>query len=77
MEEIESGIQGFFESEGDYLITLMRKYVCEQIFLSGCAVNIESETDDPAVLTIEIDIPDPDTCVDRIDNIGAISMLDI
>ena len=68
-DQIERGIQGFFDMEGDYFINLMMKYIYEQIYLSGCAINSESEIDDPAKLQIIIDIPDPDKCIDTIDNL--------
>lgn len=69
-DQIERGIQGFFDMEGEYFVNLMMKYVYQQIYLSGCGINSESETDDPAKLQIFIDIPVPDECIDAIDNIS-------
>ncbi len=69
-DQIERGIQGFFDMEGEYLVNLMMKYVYHQIYLSGCGINSESETDDPAKLQILIDIPVPDKCNDIIEIIS-------
>ena len=63
-DEIESGIQGFFDNEGDYFVNLIMKYVLEQIYLSGVSINSESDNDDPAILRIELRIPNPDKCCD-------------
>lgn len=69
-EQIEKGIDSFFETEYDYLVDLMMRYTYEQIYVSGCSLNSESPTDYPAELRIVIDIPDPDKCIDTIDNIS-------
>ena len=74
-DQIECGMQGFFDMEGEYFVNLMMKYVYQQLYLSGCGINSESETDDPAKLQISIDIPDPDKCIDTIDNISRKSVL--
>ena len=73
-EEIENGVYGYLDLQAESLSNIIMKYVYEQIYLSACAVNIESETDDPGKLIIEIDIPTPDECVDAIDNLGSRSL---
>lgn len=51
------------------------KYVYEQIFLSGCAINsLEGETSD-AVITISIPLPDPEKCTEYIDEVNRVSIL--
>lgn len=71
-EEIESGIQGYIEMNWEYLCNAIMKDVYRQLFLSACAVNLESENDDPAKLVIEIDIPTPDECAEIMDNINSV-----
>ncbi|MBR4685962.1 MAG: hypothetical protein IKP04_05475 [Candidatus Methanomethylophilaceae archaeon] len=68
--EIEKGIDSFLEMEYEYLIGLMKRYIYEQIYISGCSLNSQSPTDDPAELRIVIDIPDPDKCIDTMENIS-------
>ncbi len=71
-EEIESGIQGYFEMNWEYLCNAIMKDIYRQLFLSACAVNLESKNDDPAKLVIEIDIPTPDECAEIMDNINSV-----
>ena len=73
--EIEKGLDAFFEMEYDYLINMMMRYVYEQIYLSGCSLNTENPVDEPAKLHIVLDIPLPDQCIDTIDNISRKSVL--
>ena len=68
--EIEKGIDSFLEMEYEYLIGLMKRYIYEQIYISGCSLNSQSPTDDPAELRIVIDIPVPDKCIDAMENIS-------
>jgi len=74
-KEIEKGIDAFFESEHEYLINLMMRYVYEQIYVTGCSLNIENPIDEPAKLHIVLDILMPDQCIDTIDNISRKSVL--
>ena len=69
-EQIEKGIDSFLEMEYEYLVEMMMRYTYQQIYVSGCSLNSESPTDDPSELRIVIDIPDPDKCVNIIDNIS-------
>ena len=73
--EIEKGLDAFLEMEYEYLINMMMRYVYEQIYLSGCSLNVENPVDEPAKLHIVLDIPLPDQCIDTIDNISRKSVL--
>ena len=75
-EEIECGIQGYIEMNWERLSNDIMKDVFRQLFLSACAVNMESENDEPAKLIIEIDIPIPDECAEAIDNPSIRSVLE-
>ena len=61
-EQIESGIQGFLENESEYLISLIKKYVYEQIYLAAIVPHSESDLDGPATISINISIPSPQRC---------------
>ena len=56
--------------EYEYLVNLMMRYIYEQIYISGCAANSLSDTEDDAKLRVEIDLPSPEECCERIDNIS-------
>ena len=66
-QRIEKGIEGFIDCEREYLITLLMKYVYEDIFLSGCSINSRDEATSEAILQIRIPLPDSDTCGDLVD----------
>ena len=66
-EQIERGIEGFFECEGDYFNNLIMKYVYEQIFISGCAINGQNDVDEEGTLVIQLKIPLPDQCNEIVD----------
>ncbi len=72
--EIEKGIDSFFETEYEYLVNLMMRYVYEQIYISGCSLNIKNQVDEPAKLHIVLDIPLPDQCTDSIENLSRSSV---
>ncbi len=69
-KEIEKGIDSFFETECEYLVELMTRYIYKQIYVSGCSLNSESPIDEPAKLQIVIDVPVPDDCIETIDGIS-------
>ena len=46
-KEIEKGIDAFIETEYEYLVNLIMRYVYKQIYLSGCSLNIENPVDEP------------------------------
>jgi len=74
-DQVRRGIEGFIESESDYLTELLMKYVYEQIFLSGCAINSLDEATSDAVITISIPLPDPEKCTEYIDEMNRVNIL--
>lgn len=74
-EQVEEGVEAFIETEHEYLVGILTRYVCRQLYIAGCAINSENLTDEPVKLQIVIDIPAPDQCVDAIDNIGRRSVI--
>ncbi len=74
-EQIEMGIGSFLECEKDYLSGLLMKYIYEQLFISGCAINGRFESGSETVLTISIPIPDPEKCAEYIENMRRVSIL--
>lgn len=40
------------------------------VLVTGCSLNLNSPIDDPAELRIIIDIPNPDNCVDVVENLS-------
>ena len=56
-EQIDEGIQAFIDNEGEYLKELLKRYILQQIFLSGCALNAKEDQGPSAELTISISIP--------------------
>ena len=69
-KEIENGIDAFFETEHEYLVNLMMRYVYQQIYVSGCSLNIDNPVGESVKLHIVIDIPMSDECIDTIENIS-------
>ncbi len=65
-EEIECGIQGFIEMNMESICSTVMNEIYKQIYLSACEMNSEIETDAPAKLVIEVDIPRPDECAKAI-----------
>ena len=61
-EQIESGIQGFLENESDYLVSFIKKYVYEQIYLAAIIPHSESDQEGCASISININIVAPDKC---------------
>ena len=60
-EQIESGIQGFLENESEYLISLIKKYVYEQIYLAAIIPHSESDQEGCASISININIVAPES----------------
>ena len=75
-KEIEDGIEAFLDCEHEHIVTMLRKYVLQQIFVSGCSINIESENDEKAILSVIMDIPDPNTCTDVVNDPRHVQSLD-
>ena len=67
-EEIERGIRGYIEMNLDNICNTIMKDVYKQLFLSACIETAEGESDEPAKLVIEIDIPDPELCAEAINS---------
>ncbi|MBR6214418.1 MAG: hypothetical protein IKQ67_07255 [Candidatus Methanomethylophilaceae archaeon] len=74
-DQVLEGIEGFIDCEREYLTELLMKYVYEQIFLSGCAINSRDGAVSEAVITINIPLPDPDRCAEFVNNMMQVSIL--
>lgn len=74
-EQVEEGVEAFIETEYEYLVGILTRYVCRQLYIAGCGINSENRTNEPAKLQIVIDIPAPDKCIETIDNIGRRSVI--
>ena len=67
-EKINEGIENFLECEGYELVALIRSYVFRQIFISGCALNMDNEDGKASKIRIEIDVPVFEECIRQIEN---------
>ncbi len=73
--QVRDGIEGFIDCEREYLSELLMKYVYEQIFLSGCAINTSDDAVSEVTITISIPIPNPEKCVEYLEEIRPVSIL--
>lgn len=74
-DQVKQGIEGFIDCEREYLTELLMKYVYEQIFLSGCAINSCEGATSEAVITISIPLPNPDMCAENVEGMRQVSIL--
>ena len=47
-EQVEEGVEAFIETEYEYLVGILTRYVCRQLYIAGCAINSENPTDEPS-----------------------------
>lgn len=74
-DQVRKGIDGFIDCEREYLTELLMKYIYEQIFLSGCAINSREGAVSEATISINIPLPDPDSCAEYFDAMKQVTIL--
>ena len=67
MQEIVAGsIEDLLEEQREKIVGAVTKAVIGQIFAAGCVSQARVDTNQCGKLVIEIDLPDPETCEDFI-----------
>ena len=67
LQDIISGsIEDLLEEQREKIVDAVTKAVIGQIFAAGCVSQARADTNQCGKLVIEIDLPDPETCEDFI-----------